>query len=211
MGGSSRSNGFEAAVDVPAPGCVAQAAARARALLTDCMTPPHIAPLRRSVFAACLVLWVAGSGAAQAEADRNPPDATTARSAAAARPLDHSGQPREGKASWYGKGFVGKPMADGTPMDPASNNAASKTLPLGTTAKVTNLDNGKSAVVEIRDRGPYVPGRIVDVSPHTAQQLGLLDKGVAPVVVAPIEVPQPDGSVRPGTAAAMPEQSSARE
>jgi rare lipoprotein A len=92
-------------------------------------------------------------------------------------------------------------MADGTPMDPSSNNAASKTLPLGTTAKVTNLDNGKSAVVEIRDRGPYVPGRIVDVSPQTATQLGLVDKGVAPVVVAPIEVPQPDGGVKPGAAA----------
>jgi rare lipoprotein A len=163
---------------------------------------PRIAPLRRSVFATCLVLWVAGSGPALAEPDTNP--AGTAGSVPAARPLDHSGQPREGKASWYGKGFVGKAMADGTPMDPASNNAASKTLPLGTTAKVTNLDNGKSAVVEIRDRGPYVPGRIVDVSPHTARQLGLVDKGVAPVVVAPIEVPQPDGSVKPGAAAPAP-------
>jgi rare lipoprotein A len=63
---------------------------------------------------------------------------------------------------------------------------------------VTNLDNGKSAVVEIRDRGPYVDGRIVDVSPHTARQLGMQQQGVAPVEVAPIEVPQADGSVKDG-------------
>ena len=122
--------------------------------------------------------------------------------AAAAADLDHSGRPCQGRASYYGPGFAGKPMADGTPMDPHSNNAASKTLPLGTTARVTNLDNGKAAVVEIRDRGPYVPGRIVDVSPKTAHQLGMKERGVAPVEVAPIAVPQPDGSVKPGAAAA---------
>jgi rare lipoprotein A len=121
-----------------------------------------------------------------------------AASAAAQPPLDRSGRPREGKASWYGGEFAGKPMADGTPMNPQSNNAASKTLPLGTKARVTNLDNGKSAVVEIRDRGPYVDGRIVDVSPHTARQLGMQQQGVAPVEVAPIEVPQADGSVKDG-------------
>jgi rare lipoprotein A len=167
--------------------------------------------LRRGAFAAWLVLAMA-SGAALAESTaKESADASTAASAPAARPLDRSGRRRAGKASWYGKRFAGKAMADGTPMDPASNNAASKTLPLGTLAKVTNLDNGKSAVVEIRDRGPYVEGRIVDVSPHTAQQLGLLDKGVAPVVVAPIEVPQPDGSVKPGAAASAPAESDARQ
>ena len=130
------------------------------------------------------------------------PSAWTADAPRASAPaVDRSGQARHGKASWYGRGFIGKPMADGTPMDPTSNNAASRTLPLGTTAKVTNLDNGRSAVVEIRDRGPYVDGRIVDVSPHTAEKLGLTQRGVAPVVVAPIEVPQGDGSVKPGVAA----------
>jgi len=155
--------------------------------------------LRRHAIAA-LVLATAGA-AASAQPGRETASTTAAPAAGS---LDHSGERQRGKASWYGKGFAGKAMADGTPMDPASNNAASRTLPLGTTAKVTNLDNGKSAVVEIRDRGPYVPGRIVDVSPHTARQLGLLDKGVAPVVVAPIEVPQPDGSVKSGAAASTP-------
>jgi len=72
-------------------------------------------------------------------------------------------------------------------------------LPLGTTAMVTNLETGKTAIVTIRDRGPYVDGRIVDLSPATAQKIGLDKKqGVAKVEVAPIEVPQTDGTIKPG-------------
>ena len=94
-------------------------------------------------------------------------------------------------------------MADGTVMQPQSDNAASKTLPLGTTAKVTNLETGQSAVVTIRDRGPYIQGRIVDLSPSTAKEIGIEQKnGVAKVEVAPIIVPLPDGRVKLGAAAA---------
>lgn len=124
--------------------------------------------------------------------------------------LDHSGKARKGKASYYSRKFAGKKMANGEPMNPKSNVAASKTLPLGTRAKVTNLDNGKSAVVEIQDRGPYVGNRIVDVTPKTAKKLDIDEKGVAPVVVAPIAVPQPDGSVKPGVAAPYAEQDQRR-
>lgn len=88
-------------------------------------------------------------------------------------------------------------MADGTPMDPNSNIAASRTLPLGTKARVTNLENGKSAIVEIRDRGPYVDGRIVDVTPKTAKTLDFHEDGIAQVVVTPIELPEGDST--PGT------------
>lgn len=120
-------------------------------------------------------------------------------------PVDLSGRKRTGKASFYAREFAGKLMADGAPMDPQGNNAASKTLPLGTTAKVTNLETGKSAVVTIRDRGPYVPGRIVDLSPATARQIGITArKGIAPVVVAPITVPQPDGKIKLGAAVHEP-------
>ena len=77
-------------------------------------------------------------------------------------------------------------MADGTRFDPASNAAASKTLPLGTTARVTNLRNGRSALVTVRDRGPYVAGRVLDVSPADARQLGMKRQGVAPVAIAPL-------------------------
>lgn len=98
-------------------------------------------------------------------------------------------QSRKGKASYYGKEFFGKKMADGTPMDPDSNIAASRTLPLGTKAEVTNLENGKSEVVEIRDRGPYVDGRIIDVTPTTAENLGFKEEGLAPVEVTPLYIP----------------------
>jgi rare lipoprotein A len=116
--------------------------------------------------------------------------------------LDHSGSRQIGKASFYAQMFFGRKMADGKRMSPHDDNAASKTLPLGTVAKVTNLETGRSAVVTIQDRGPYVKGRIVDLSPSTAQRIGITrQNGVAAVEVAPIAVPQPDGSVKSGAAA----------
>ncbi len=156
-------------------------------------------------------------------AQGTPPQATASRATAPAIPdepvaqgaqrparlsvipnpsLDRSGKKRIGKASFYADMFAGKKMADGNPMNPHENNAASRTLPLGTTAKVTNLETGKSAVVTIQDRGPYVVGRIVDLSPATAQQIGITPrKGVAKVEVAPITVPLQNGRVKFGDAA----------
>ncbi|SAK47210.1 RlpA-like lipoprotein [Caballeronia pedi] len=116
--------------------------------------------------------------------------------AASGSHLDHSGRARKGKASYYSRKFYKKKMADGSQMNPQSNVAASKTLPLGTKARVTNLENGSSEVVEIKDRGPYAKDRIVDVSPQTADKLGLKKDGTAPVEVKPLEVPQADGSVK---------------
>lgn len=115
--------------------------------------------------------------------------------------LDRSGKTQHGEASYYGKEFFGRKMADGTPMNPKAPIAASRTLPLGTKAEVVNLENGKRQEVEIRDRGPYVDGRIVDVSPEVAKKLDMHEDGVAPVVVKPIEVPQADGSIKAGTGA----------
>jgi rare lipoprotein A len=113
------------------------------------------------------------------------------------RHLDRSGQKRIGNASFYAKAFAGKMMADGTHMDPQGGNAASRTLPLGTTANVTNLETGQSAIVTIDDRGPYANGRIVDLSPSTARKIGISKtQGVAEVEVDPITVPQRDGSIK---------------
>jgi rare lipoprotein A len=107
--------------------------------------------------------------------------------------LDRSGRQRTGKASIYAHKFDGRKMADGTRMDPQDDNAASKTLPLGTTARVTNTETGQSAIVTIRDRGPHVPGRIVDLSPATAEKVGLdRQQGIAKVVVKPISLPPSD-------------------
>jgi rare lipoprotein A len=116
-------------------------------------------------------------------------------------PMDRSGKKRIGKASFYAHMFAGRKMADGKQMDPQQDNAASRTLPLGTTAKVTNLETGKSAFVTIQDRGPYVDGRIVDLSPATAQEIGISHRqGVARVEVSPLAVPLPDGRVKLGVA-----------
>jgi rare lipoprotein A len=155
------------------------------------------------VAAACALAF-----AAQAAPPQKPAAAASASTEHADHPasqgkqLDRTGKRRVGKASIYARKFSGRTMADGTPMQPHDDNAASKTLPLGTTAKVTNLETGKSATVTIQDRGPHVPGRIVDLSPATAAEIGLSRKeGLAPVEVTPIEVPLPDGSVKLGEAA----------
>ena len=116
--------------------------------------------------------------------------------------IDHSGQKEKGHASYYATNFAHKKMADGRRMDPHSDVAASKTLPLGTTAKVTNLQNGKTATVKVEDRGPFVDGRVMDVSPKIADDLEMKKSGIAPVEVKPIAVPQPNGEVKLGAGAA---------
>jgi rare lipoprotein A len=123
-------------------------------------------------------------------------------SSAPAGHIDHSGRKQKGGASYYAHHFANRKMADGRRMNPNSNVAASKTLPLGSVAKVTNLENGKTTTVKVEDRGPYVNGRVVDLAPHVADQLDLKEKGVVPVEVKPITIPQPDGGVKLGAGAA---------
>jgi rare lipoprotein A len=145
----------------------------------------------------------AETGTTRHVAANERPTSAPIRESTTPRPLDRTGKKRVGDASYYAKMFNGRKMADGTRMDPHDDNAASKTLPLGTKAKVTNLETGKSAVVTIQDRGPYVKGRIVDLSPSTAEKIGITkNDGVAKVEVAPIAVPLPDGSMKPGAATA---------
>jgi rare lipoprotein A len=104
--------------------------------------------------------------------------------------LDFSGRTRIGIASFYADRLAGRKMANGVKMNPLSDNAASRTLPLGTLARVTNLRNHKSAVVSIQDRGPYIQGRIVDLSPSTAREIGITrEMGIAKVRVTPITIP----------------------
>ena len=88
-----------------------------------------------------------------------------------------------GKASWYGPYHDGKETANGETFDPDELTAASPTLPLGTTAIVTNLETGKSVKVKINDRGPYVKGRKIDLSQAAARKMGLTKKGVAKVKI----------------------------
>lgn len=88
-----------------------------------------------------------------------------------------------GSASWYGGKFHGRKTANGELFDMNQLTAAHKTLPFGTRVKVTNNRNGKSVIVRINDRGPYVKKRVIDLSRKAAQEVGMIKSGTAPVTV----------------------------
>lgn len=160
----------------------------------------------RSYLLACLLLVAATSSLAATP----PPESQAARQEAERlahlpplypRGLDHSGQKQKGRASYYARHFAYRKMADGNRFDPNSNVAACRSLPIGTIARVTNLQNGRSALVRVADNGPHVRGRVVDVTPKVADQLQMRKAGVAQVILAPIAVPQRDGVVKLGAGA----------
>lgn len=109
----------------------------------------------------------------------------------APKPVQSAHKPvtQVGNASWYGKAFHGRQTANGDTYDMFQFTAASRTLKLGTLAKVTNLRNGKWVIVKVNDRGPYVGNRIMDVSYGAAQMLNFRARGVERVK---IEVLEPD-------------------
>ena len=86
-----------------------------------------------------------------------------------------------GVASWYGGKFHGRTTASGEPYDMHAMTAAHPSLPFGTKVRVTNLENGRSVVLKINDRGPFAKRRIIDVSRHAAEHLGFLGSGLARV------------------------------
>jgi len=96
---------------------------------------------------------------------------------------DHHGFQQDGIASWYGNKFHGRPTSNGEAYDMYGMTAAHKTLPLGVYVKVTNKRNGLSTVVRVNDRGPFVAGRIIDLSYSAARKLDVVDAGTAPVHV----------------------------
>ena len=106
-----------------------------------------------------------------------------------------------GKASWYGKKFHGRPTASGERFNMYKRSAAHKTLPMGTHVLVLNLSNKKSSVVRINDRGPFVKGRIIDLSYAAAKEIGIVGPGVVSVKIVALgkEVGklQSEGGARP--------------
>ena len=90
---------------------------------------------------------------------------------------------QRGIASWYGGYFHGRRSASGEIYNQNAMTAAHKTLPFGTRVRVTNLNNGRSAIVRINDRGPFIRGRIIDLSRAAAGSIGMLGSGIAPVKV----------------------------
>jgi rare lipoprotein A (peptidoglycan hydrolase) len=101
-----------------------------------------------------------------------------------------------GEASFYGKGFHRKKTANGETFNQHNPTAAHPTLPLGSEAKVTNLDTGESVEVRINDRGPYVKGRDIDLSKEAAEEIGMKKEGEAPVK---IEAVVPEEAKKDGT------------
>jgi peptidoglycan lytic transglycosylase len=92
-----------------------------------------------------------------------------------------------GEASWYGPGFHGRRTANGERYDQDALTAAHRTLPFGTRVRVTNLDNGRTVDLRINDRGPFVAGRIIDLSRAGARVIGLIGPGVGPVRLEVLE------------------------
>ena len=86
-----------------------------------------------------------------------------------------------GSASWYA---LYSQTASGEQMDPSELTAAHRTLPFGTKLKVTNQKNGKSVIVRINDRGPFIKGRVIDLSKGAAKKLGIISSGVADICMA---------------------------
>lgn len=91
-------------------------------------------------------------------------------------------------ASFYGQYFQGKTTANGETFDMNELTAAHKTLPLGTVAKITNLENNKSVIVRINDRGPYIEGREIDLSQSSFAKIGKLGKGLLKVNIEVLEL-----------------------
>lgn len=112
-----------------------------------------------------------------------------------------TGWSQRGTASWYGPNFHGNRTANGEVYDMHGLTAAHRTLPFDTWIRVTNLDNGRSVDLRINDRGPFVKGRILDVSYGAAQALGMVGPGLARVRLEVVGGPLPAGAV---TARARP-------
>jgi rare lipoprotein A len=135
---------------------------------------------RRIAHGLAILLSIVSLGAAQgptssgSKTSQNP----TPKHAPQVQKRTHSKPYQVGTASWYGKEFEGKPTASGEPFNMYDLTAAHPTLPLGTKVKVTNLRNGKAIVVRVNDRGPVVPGRIIDLSYGAARALALKAYGL---------------------------------
>ena len=109
------------------------------------------------------------------------------------RPLHSEGEssakgPQQvGPASWYGPGFHGRQTANGERFDQDAMTMAHRSMKFGTCVRVTRVDTGDSVLVRVNDRGPYVPPRIADLSRGAAEELGMLQRGVASVRLEPLQ------------------------
>jgi rare lipoprotein A len=136
---------------------------------------------RRIAHGLAIAFLIVGLGAAQgpniSEAKPAPSSSVQARSDVR-KQVGKTKPFQVGTASWYGENFEGKPTASGEPYEMYDMTAAHLTLPIGSYVRVTNLHNGKAVVVRVNDRGPVVPGRIIDLSYGAAQALQFRHSGL---------------------------------
>jgi rare lipoprotein A len=119
--------------------------------------------------------------------------------ASAPEPVEQPVFEQVGRASWYGAWHAGRKTASGERFDPKELTAAHRTLPLGTEARVTNLENGRTVEVTVNDRGPYKDGRVLDLSQRAAEELGMKEKGLARVKIEVVESAEPKGKTQTAT------------
>lgn len=131
---------------------------------------------------------VAALVALSARSEARPPNTVAFTEFVA--PLATEARAEVGVASWYGEDFHGNPTASGEIYDMNELTAASRNLPLGTKLQVTNLKNHRSLVLRVNDRGPYIPGRFLDVSKAAAEQLGFVRAGLARVEAKVVRSPK---------------------
>lgn len=134
-----------------------------------------------------VLLLSAGLAAASDPGTKVKTPAAQTGNKAPAKATSRASKAQVGNASWYGKAFHGRPTASGEDYDMFQLTAAHRSLPLGTYVKVTNLRNGKWAVLKVNDRGPFVGNRILDVSYGAAQVLNFRGRGIERVKVEVVE------------------------
>lgn len=134
------------------------------------------------------IFAVGGVGSVLADETTSSVAIARSESSAASQPKGGKGKATvaglkqlQGMASWYGPGFHGRRTASGERFNSGAMTAAHRNLPFGTQVRVTNLNNGRSVVVRINDRGPFIRGRVIDLSAEAARAIGMLRPGVAPV------------------------------
>ena len=173
--------------------------AAALGLLAGCTTSPIAAPGSRAVpsVTSSAVSRASSSNAASQDSKSTAPPVASAPSDAhdstSQVPADSAGlkELERGQASWYGPRFHGRRTASGERYDQHALTAAHKTLPFGTVVRVRSLVTGKEVNVRVTDRGPFVRGRIIDVSRAAAEALGMMGLGVKQVSLHIVESASP--------------------
>lgn len=206
--------GLAAAATLALTGCAALPPAHPPAKSTTRTVPVTPAQRPGSGTRPSVKLYAPGTSDGAPDADEIPADvANTPDAVPKIEPRSRSGNPDEyeafgtvyhvlddtddfterGRASWYGKKFQGRKTASGEPYDMFAMTAAHKTLPIPSYVRVTNLENGKTAVVRVNDRGPFHSGRIIDLSYAAAARLGIIGHGHAEVEIRALK-PSDDAS-----------------